>query len=186
MTLAQKGYSLLEVIAVLAIIMIAAGLAAPRLDAMAERNKAAAGINWLIRAVRITRLTAITQGTMTTLCPTTDRHSCGGAWHDEVMVFTDHNDDRRVNGSDHIVAVLTFPYENATIMWRAFRNRQYLQMMPTGFTNYQNGNFVYCPKDQDLRFARQIVLNMQGRFKKSYDRDGDGLIEDRYGKHLRC
>ncbi len=74
----------------------------------------------------------------------------------------------------------------STLKWRAFRNRQYLQMTPSGFTNYQNGNFVYCSQDQDLRFARQIVLNMQGRVKKSYDRNNDGLVEDRYGRHLRC
>jgi len=151
-----------------------------------ERNKAANGINWVIRAVNMTRMSAVVHGTMTTLCPTRDGHACGGAWHERVMIFTDLDDDRVLNNQDRLITYLDFPYEGSTLKWRAFRNRQFLQMMPTGFTNYQNGNFVYCSQNQDLRFARQIVLNMQGRVKKSYDRDNDGLVEDRYGRHLRC
>ena len=181
-----KGYTLVEAVVVLAIVVITMGIVVPSYKDMAERNRAAAGINWLIRAVRITRATAITHNALTTLCPTSDAQRCGGNWHEQVMVFTDHNDDRAINGNDTLIALLPYPYQNSTIKWRAFRNRQYLQMTPTGYTNYQNGNFVYCPSSGDLRFARQIVLNMQGRFKKSYDRDNDGLVEDRYGDHLRC
>jgi type IV fimbrial biogenesis protein FimT len=180
------GYTLIEMIAVLAIVVIASGITIPSLYRMAERNKAANGINWIIRAVNITRISAVEFGTLTTLCPTIDDTSCGGVWHNRIMVFTDHNDDRAINGNDRVITYLDFPYEGSTLKWRSFRNRQYLQMTATGFTNFQNGNFVYCSADQDLRFARQIVLNMQGRVKRSYDRNNDGLVEDRYNKHLRC
>jgi len=182
----RNGYSLIELIAVLAILGILFTLAAPPMYRAIERNKAANGINWVIRAVNMTRMSAVVHGTMTTLCPTRDGHACGGAWHERVMIFTDLDDDRVLNNQDRLITYLDFPYEGSTLKWRAFRNRQFLQMMPTGFTNYQNGNFVYCSQNQDLRFARQIVLNMQGRVKKSYDRDNDGLVEDRYGRHLRC
>lgn len=180
------GYSIIEMTGVIAIIAITFSLTAPSLHSMIERNKAANGINWIIRAINMTRISAVDFGALTTLCPTTDDMTCGGKWHDRIMIFTDSNDDRRINGRDKIVTYLNFPYEGATLKWRAFRNRQYLQMTASGFTNYQNGNFVYCSGDQDLRFARQIVLNMQGRVKRSYDRNNDGLVEDRYGRHLRC
>lgn len=186
MTPRQSGFTLIELIAALAIIVIVFGFAVPSIDRMIERNKAAMGINWIIRAINMTRLTAIERGVLTTLCPTRDRISCGGAWHDQVMIFTDSDNSRSINNSDVLVLSLDFPYKGSTLRWRSFRNRQYLQMTPSGFTHYQNGNFVYCARNRDLQFARQIVLNMQGRVRRSYDRDNDGLVEDRSGKHLRC
>ena len=59
-------------------------------------------------------------------------------------------------------------------------------MTGEGFTNYQNGNFTYCPPDGDLRFARQLVINVQGRVRMGHDTDGDGIVEDRRGKDVRC
>jgi type IV fimbrial biogenesis protein FimT len=182
----DSGYSLVEMIAAMAIIVIVMGLAAPPAHRLVERNKAANGINWIIGAINLTRISAVDYGVLTTLCPTKDNISCGGPWNKRVMIFTDYDDNRQINGRDHVITYLDFPFEGATLKWRAFRNRQYLQMTPLGFTNYQNGNFVYCSADQDLRFARQIVLNLQGRVKKSYDRNNDGFIEDIYNKPLRC
>lgn len=180
------GYTLIEGLIFVSILAIITGLAVPSVSAMIERNKAAIGINWIIRAINATRITAIETGTLTTLCPTTDDRSCGGQWHGRVMIFTDGNDDLIINGEDKLISVLDFPYPGSTLKWRAFRNRQYLQMTGTGFTNFQNGNFVYCSSNQKPEFARQIVLNMQGRVKRSYDRNSDGIVEDRYGRPLRC
>ena len=170
----------------LAIIGILTGMVAPAVSNMIERNKAANAMNWIIRAVRFTRVSAVTYGVMTTLCPSADGERCGGKWHDGVLVFTDDNADRQINGDDRPLLRLVYPYSGSTIKWRSFRNRQYLQISSMGYTNFQNGNFVYCSENQDLRFSRQIVINMQGRVRKSYDRNDDGFIEDRYNKPLRC
>ena len=182
----RHGFSLIELTSTLAVLMIVFGLASPSLYRLIERNKAASGINWIIRAINLTRISAVDYGSLTTLCPTRDDVKCGGNWHDRVMVFTDPNDDRQLDEGERLILTLNFPYDGSTLKWRAFKNKQYLQMTSQGFTNYQNGNFVYCSKDQNPLFARQIVLNSQGRVKKSYDRNNDGLIEDIYGKHLRC
>jgi type IV fimbrial biogenesis protein FimT len=181
-----SGFTLIDLIASAVIIIIVLGLAAPAFHRLVERNKAATGINWIVRAINLTRISAVDYGSLTTLCPTQDNQRCGGNWYERVMVFTDPNDDRAVNEGEHIIVALDFPHRGSTLKWRAFRNKQYLQMTSQGFTNYQNGNFVYCSKNQNPLFARQIVLNRQGRVKKSVDRNNDGLIEDRYGKHLRC
>ena len=158
-----RGFSFIELIASLAILTIALGLAAPSFYRLVERNKAATGINWIVRAINITRISAVDYGSLTTLCPTRDDQRCGGSWDERVMVFTDPNDDRVLNGKEHIIATLDFPHKGSTLKWRAFRNKQYLQMTSLGFTNYQNGNFVYCSNNQNPMFARQIVLNLQRR-----------------------
>ena len=182
----SPAFTLIELLVVLAIVALMTGLAVPSGYRILESNKAANGINWIAHAIHLTRRSAVNYGTMTTLCPAEEEGICGGTWHDRVMVFTDQNADRQVNGTDQILTYLNFPYQGATLNWRSFGNRQYLQMTPAGFTNFQNGNFVYCSAKQEPQFARQIVLNLQGRVKKARDQDGDGLWEDRLGKPLRC
>ena len=181
-----KGFTLIEAIIVLAIIAIISGVAVPSVGRMIERNQASLAMNWILSAVRFTRDSAVTHNTLTTLCPSSTGTKCGGKWHDGVLVFTDANADRVVNHEDAILLQLPYPYAGSTIKWRSFRNRQFLQINSLGYTNFQNGNFTYCASSQDPQFSRQIVINMQGRVRKSYDRNNDGLIEDRYNKPLRC
>lgn len=182
----MKGFTLLEALACLALLALLAGFALPAMNGLVEASRAATGINWLVRAVNTARSAAVTQGVMTTLCPTEDDQQCGGAWHGRLMVFTDRNGDRRINGDDQAIAYLDFPSPGATVTWRSFRNRQFLQITPLGFTNNQNGNFVYCSRDQAPELARQLVINLQGRTRSARDRDGDGIVEDRNNRALRC
>ena len=121
-----------------------------------------------------------------TLCPTLDGKRCGGKWHDGLMVFADHNKDARINGSDFLLHRINADNVYGTLKWRSFRNRQYLQMTPFGYTNFQNGNFVYCPMDNDPDYARQIVISVPGRARVAHYRSEKGERVDRKGKPLRC
>ena len=57
---------------------------------------------------------------------------------------------------------------------------------PSGLTDWQNGNFLYCPQGGDPRFARQIVINAQARVRHARDSDGDGIVEDARGRPVTC
>jgi type IV fimbrial biogenesis protein FimT len=181
-----RGFSLLEVLAVLAIAGLLLGSAVPRYTTLLERSRATVTINWLVGVIRFARFSAITQRTIVTLCPSNDHYSCGGYWHQGVIAFTDNNGDRQITGTDQLLKYFSYPLQNGSITWRSFRNRRYLQLTPEGMTNYQNGNFTYCAADQDPRFSRQIIVNMAGRIRLSRDLNGDGRVDDRRGKPLRC
>ncbi|MGI9323312.1 MAG: GspH/FimT family pseudopilin [Pseudomonadales bacterium] len=180
------GFTFIEAVVSLALIAVLSGMAAPAMLHIIERNKASAGINWLARGIHLARMSAIDHGVMVTLCPTEDDASCGGDWHERVMLFTDSNEDHTVNGSDTVVAYLDFPHDEGTLTWRSFRNRQYLQITPMGFTNSQNGNFVYCAASQEDAYSRQLVINVQGRLRNSRGRNSDGVVVDSNGRVLRC
>ena len=182
----QSGFTLIELLIVIALSGIVLGLALPAFHGMIERNRATTAINWLIGSIAFARNSALINNSMVTLCPSTTGTACGGEWQDGSIAFTDHNADRSINGNDTLLKRFISPAENGTIRWRAFRNRRYLQMTSSGMTNYQNGNFVYCSQDRDPRFSRQIIINKPGRPRVARDKDGDGLVEDRYGKPLRC
>jgi len=182
----SKGFTLIELMVCFALAAILAGYAIPTMQGMLKRSQGTAAINWLVGSVAYTRNAAITFDTYVTICPSSDGHHCGGAWHDGTIVFTDANLDHRIDGDDTLLRRFTYPLAGGTITWRAFQNRHYLQMTGIGYTHFQNGNFVYCPDNGDLHYAEQLVINIQGRAKTSVDINGDGLVEDRYGHHLRC
>ena len=182
-----SGVTLIDLLSGLAIISIMFGIAIPSFSKIHSRSVSTAGINWIVGAVIFTRHAAITQGITTTICPSPlDKTDCQGKWHNGLIVFADHNADAKLNGKDFLIKRIHPNTFTGTMKWRAFRNRQYLQMTPQGHTNYQNGNFVYCPIDQDIHFARQIVINMQGRSRAVNSQNNDGERIDRKGKLLRC
>jgi type IV fimbrial biogenesis protein FimT len=181
-----SGFTLIELLVVIALSSILLGLGLPAFDTMIERNRATTVVNWLVGSIVFSRNSALLRHTMVTLCPSTDGATCGGAWQDGSIAFTDHNADRQINGRDILLKRFISPTQGGNIRWRSFRNRRYLQMTSSGMTNYQNGNFVYCSEDRNPRFSRQIVINIPGRPRVTHDRDSDGLIEDRYGRPLRC
>ena len=183
----QSGLTIVELVSVLAIMTILTGLMIPSFTGIHSRSKATAGINWIIGAVNFARHAAINRRVTTTLCPSSGPDlTCGGKWHDGVIVFADHNVNAKMDGKDYLIERIPNLNFDGTLKWRAFRNRQYLQMTELGYTNYQNGNFVYCPPDRNLKFARQIVINVQGRARVVHTRNSDGLMVDRKKKLLRC
>ncbi len=185
----MKGFTLIELISVLAIVSILLGMAVPAVSNIKDRSEATSRVNWIIGAVNFTRHAAISYKTTATLCPllVENNHiSCGRTWHQDLMVFADKNQDGKFNGKDYVIQKVPALAHQGSIKWRSFRNRQYLQITSQGYTNFQNGNFTYCSLDQNPKLARQVVVNVQGRARVTHYQDDQGIRLDRKGKVLRC
>lgn len=182
----NSGFNLIELLIVMALIAIFVNLALPSFSLLVERNQAQVAINEINRAIALTRFTAINNGVMTTLCRSEDGQNCGGQWQQGFIVFTDSNADRLINDNDSLIRVFPSLNSSGTLKFRAFQNKQYLQMTPLGFTNYQNGNFTFCPASNDPALAQQVIINRSGRTYFASDRDGDGIKEGANGKALSC
>jgi type IV fimbrial biogenesis protein FimT len=182
----QPGFTLIETLVTLAVLSILLGSMFPSLSGMVARSRATASINWIVTAVNFTRHAAVVHRVTMTLCAPKSETKCGGAWHDGLIVFSDRNKNARIDGRDKVIAHIPSQVKQGTIKWRAFGNRQYLQMTQMGYTNFQNGNFVYCPGNLDLKFARQLVINVQGRARVVHTKNEAGYPVDRKGKVLRC
>jgi type IV fimbrial biogenesis protein FimT len=181
-----RGVTLIELVVVLAVVSVLFGSMAPSFSKLLARNRATTSINWIITAVNFTRHAAVINRNTMTLCAPKTETKCGGKWHEGLIVFSDRNKNARIDGKDEIIAHIPAQNKYGTIKWRAFRNRQYLQMTQMGYTNFQNENFVYCPRDQNRKFARQLVINVQGRARVVHSRNKEGYPIDRHGKLLRC
>lgn len=181
------GLSLTEILVALTIIaFLSLGITTPDFAEWRRRKQIDAVMHDLITAIDIARSHAVTENVMVTFCRSNDGINCQGKWHEGSIVFTDANADQIINGSDRLLFRLDPLKPVGTIEFRSFQNRQYLQMNSRGFTNYQNGNFTFCPASKDPRRARQIIVSLSGRTRFARDTDGDGVVEDSQGKPLYC
>ena len=182
----NKGFTLLECLFVLSILAIFSGLSLPQFNNMIERKQSELALKKIADGIEIARNTAIKTGYMVTLCPSVNQINCGGQWHEGNIVFTDFNQNHQFDKEDRLLLNIQHSGLPGTIKWRAFQNRQYLQITPLGFTHNQNGNFTFCSQDLDPYKALQLVINRTGRVRYATDANGDGIREDSQGKPLNC
>lgn len=180
------GYSLIEMTAATAVIVIVMAVASPSLISVMTRNQSVAELNRLVGAVNLTRHSAVQFGTTATLCGLKPTGRCGASWEGKLTVFLDRNGNARLDGNDETVSLISSLDSDSTVKWRSFQNRQYLQMTSQGYTRYQNGNFVVCPATADVRQARQLVVNVQGRTRVNHRVNREGFPVDDRGRVLRC
>lgn len=182
----HQGFTLPEIITTLAIVGILSSLAAPGLQALTEQKQGETTLRTLAEHLALARSSAASYGQTVTFCRSVDGLTCSGSWSDGSIVFTDRNADRLINQDDLLLRSQITTVLTGTIAWRAFQNRQYLQIEATGFMRYQSGNFLYCPHDGDPRNALQLIVNSTGRARYAVDSNGDGIREDSSGKPLAC
>ena len=210
------GLTLVELLTTLAVAGILVTTASGGAARLVDQHRASAAVNQMLGAIRFARHAAVTHRSSATLCPADGEQSqpgsargypsqkspqpgsarghpsqkqrCGrrNTWHNGALVFLDENANGRFDGGDVLLRRLPPLGEGDRFYWRSFRNRSYLMIRPSGLTDWQNGNFLYCPHGGDPRFARQIVINAQARVRHARDSNGDGIVEDARGRPVRC
>ena len=183
---AQAGLTLFELLFTLFLLSLLLGIALPDFTKLIEHKRADNNVRTLVTAIELARTSAIVDNSLVTLCRSQNGEECGGDWKNGILVFVDHDGDRDIDPEDRLVRFFTLPSLDGELYWRAFQNRQYLQITPQGFTRYQNGNFTFCPASGELQHARQLILNRTGRVRLAGDSDGDGIAEDSRGRPIRC
>ena len=181
------GLTLVELLTTLAVAGILVTAASGGAAHLIDHHRAGAAVNQMLGAIRFARHAAVAHRYPATLCPA-DGLLCGrrNTWHNGTLVFLDGNANGRFDGDDVLLRRMPRLREGDRFYWRSFRNRTYLMIRPSGLTDWQNGNLLYCPASGEPRFARQIVINAQARVRHAWDSDGDGVVEDARGRPVQC
>lgn len=185
----KRGFTLIELLLVLGICtFLLLRFAQPAWKELQQRKQVELMMLELQHFIAMARSSAVSHNSMVTLCRSDDGTRCRGRWNDGSILFTDANADHILNEDDRLLFRLPALPEavNGNLSFNAFRNRQYLQLTPQGSTNFQNGNFTWCPADGNLRLARQLIVSVSGRTRMARDRDGDGIVENSQGQPLDC
>jgi prepilin-type N-terminal cleavage/methylation domain-containing protein len=183
----SRGFTLVEAMSTLAISSILLYLALPSFNSLIDRHHSTSRINGVIGMVRFARQSAITENGWVTLCSAVNQ-SCSGSpeWHTGVMAFADPDRNGVRDVDERVLAYYPALDSGERLRWRSFRNRNFLQFTPRGYTNWQNGSFHYCPASGNPRFGKVVIINIQGRATPSMDQDGDGIDEQANGSPLTC
>lgn len=184
----QKGFTLIELVLTVAIIIIVLMVGIPSLKEMRLRNLMTTHLNEFIAMQRMARQFALFNRTNVTFCASIDGRTCTSKkyWGEGALVFIDRNGNRKFDNEDKIVRYFQSNTEEIQVTWRAFQNKSYLQFGANGWTKNQNGTFRFCFKGESARFNRAVIITKIGRARLSRDVDGDGFHEDGNGKVIEC
>jgi len=95
-----RGFTLTELMAVLAIAGVLLGMAMPSLRQLIERQRLRTTANDLFAAIDLTRSQAIMRGRRVTMAPA---DVLGSDWNKGWVVFVDKNDNRRPDADEEII-----------------------------------------------------------------------------------
>lgn len=180
----QQGYTLLEVMTVTALLAITLSFAVPAGTQMLESSQRHATVSSLITGLNLARNSAIQEQTLITFCPLDIQDKCSHDWSGAITLFRDPKKLRKLSDAAQVIRIFSPPERGRLIVNSA--NRPYFSWSPDGMAWYAMGNIIWCPNDDDASKAAQLRINMGGRPQTAKDRDGDGVVEDAYGKPVKC
>jgi type IV fimbrial biogenesis protein FimT len=185
----QKGITYFETIIGISIISALTSLALPSFDSLITSQRSALLADNFFHHLNFARNAAITKNVPITVCSSNSKGNCkrNKDWsNSDIIIFTDHNGNGVLDNKDATIKNLNLGLAKNSFIWRSFGNKYYLQWQPTGMTNYQNGNFTYCPANKNAKHGKKIILNAAGRIYFGGDNNKDGIQEGANGKNLIC
>ncbi|GAA0353013.1 GspH/FimT family pseudopilin [Bowmanella denitrificans] len=176
----QAGLTLLELMITLAISGILLTLVAPNVRDILIRNNITSQVNEISGAVQFARSNAIDEQNTAIVCPTPDFSTCSTDWNQAKMVFNDLDADGNRGNNEEILAATSIAPDSLVLTGPAITVR-----FNGNGTVSTPATIKFCHQDGEAKFARALVISLQGRVRLSQDEDGDGIHEDG-GGNLSC
>lgn len=155
-----RGFSLFELLLVLALVAVLAGVAMPSFGAIAARNRMHTEVNALFHAVHLARKESIMRRRVVSLCASSNGTDCSGSrdWSNGWILFANHDDDGppQVDAGEPLLQVHR-PLDSVRIT----ANRSSFTLRAT-WQRATNGTLVVC--DRAARVAPLgLVVSYTGR-----------------------
>ncbi|SEO72986.1 GspH/FimT family pseudopilin [Aquisalimonas asiatica] len=174
----HSGFTLVELLIVLAVAAILFGVAIPSFTGLIEHERSEASLNDLRTGLHQAREYAIRNGMQVTACRSTDGSAClaGERWSEGWIVFEDPANRRDCNAEtdgrcDHGGRVLSISPgldTGAYITTNQFVSDT-VRFSPLGDARASNGTFTACNAEGEV--LRGMVLAFSGRMRVA--RDGE-------------
>jgi type IV fimbrial biogenesis protein FimT len=179
----HPGYTLIELMAILAVIAIVLATGLPLMSVFFQGNRMVSNTNEVVAGLHISRSEAIKQQMRVTMCQSANQSSCSGTgrWEDGFIVFQDPNGNATVDGGERILRINTGA-EGKQVTIRSndagsnqitnavtFTSRGLPKLLNGSSTS---GTFRICDSrgkqmnaDGETTVARGVVLSISGRVR---------------------
>lgn len=161
----NKGLTLIDLLIVLAIIFITAGIGMPSFSNLLEESRAYNYTKTIAKNMVYARHYAINYGTSVTICPIKG-FKCDKRWEKDISLFIDYNRNLKLDGKDKLLGVLEDPPAYDTLL---YPRRGVTYRADGSINGLQSGTFRYCPRVKDSPFSLGLVVNQAGRTRYRED-----------------
>jgi len=165
----DRGFTMVELLATVAIMAVLATVAAPSMSTMMESVKLSSASNGLLSHLHLARGEAIKRNSRVVLCKSSDGIACSssGGWEQGWMVFHDANNNGNRDGTETIIE-RALPLAASLRLTGNLNVARYVSYSPSGATKlvgggFQAGTLTFCRYSAEGGEARQIILNAVGR-----------------------
>ena len=161
----SRGFTLVELLMVLAIVAVLSTLAVPAFGAFIGRTQARTARNVLETSLNQARIAAVNRGGHVVVCPSLDGERCARStiWHPGWILFSDLDHDRTRSAAEPLLAVGQVRSVGVAIV--ASSGRLALDYRPDGSASGTNLTLTVCDRHSGARGASTIVVSPSGRVR---------------------
>jgi len=162
----NAGFTLIDQMIVVSIVMIIVGQALPSISSTLKKNQTASVYNEALAALNYTRSIAVTTGSWATLCKSNLAGSAcalsqSTSWTSGWIVFEDANNNGVINRGEKIhLKNITLPTQ---ILINYSRNQQRISYSAEGYAVGYNGKISFCDSQKSIN--KTMVLSNSGRVR---------------------
>lgn len=170
----QAGFTLVEMMVVVVILVICAALAAPAFSRMIEATRIRAEATRLMSDVVLARSEAIKRNRSVVMCPAgpsqVGTSGCSGLYRDGWMLFEDDNGDGEPDPTEEVLRVRAAMAPRMVVTNRAAssNSRGTVRMYPDG-SSRRNLTLMVCSTAHPELVSWSLVLNLVGRPRLARD-----------------
>jgi type IV fimbrial biogenesis protein FimT len=158
-----RGFTLIELIVSVAILVSFFALGVPKMQGMIERHESSTSFHTLRKALVNARGLAQSKILHVSVCPM-ENTDCTNNWNGKITIFNDQNLNNSIDPNEEL-------YFNTNIhsrhgYWLKTKPRQtYIRFNPLGHAFSSASTFLYCPFSNLDNIAKSIVISFQGRIR---------------------
>jgi len=156
----KSGFTLLELMVVVAIVAIIAGIGIPAMNSLLDSSRAESKLIELSRMFAFARSQAASTKSPVTICPL-ENNVCTAIWNRQISVFNDPNNNRQLDANETVLRVMEPSAVNDTINFAIAG----ISFAASG-TASTGGTLSYCPSGKADKGA-QLTLLQSGRSRVS-------------------
>ncbi|HTN32847.1 MAG TPA: GspH/FimT family pseudopilin [Marinobacter sp.] len=183
----QRGFTLLELLIVIAILAIVTTMGTNGLQWLSERTQASATHSNIGHIFALARYTAVTKQSIVTICPLDKNNICVSDWALPTAVFLDPDSKLALTADNQLIRAMVLAKAGyITPSNTSSGPRRYFQYRPDGWVRGTIGNLTWCPQSRNPEMAIHVRVNFGGRLTWSKDNNHNNIVEGADGTDISC